>query len=106
MGVVRASSQGRRPCLLDAPGDLGGGGSLAHAAQLLIGHRRNFDMQIDPVEQRTTDLAQVSLDDRTRAATLMRGVAEKSTRTPVQLTTAAISGLILMSDRSVTTSAN
>jgi len=57
------------------------------AAQFLIGNRGHFDVQVDSVEKRATDLTQVSLDNSTSAAAFARGVAKKSTGAPVQTAT-------------------
>ena len=60
------------------------------AAQLLIRHRRHFDMDIDAIQQRSADLAEIALDDGGRAPALSRRVPVKSTRAPVQTTTATM----------------
>ena len=45
-------------------------------------------MDIDAVEQRAADLAQVALDHAGRAAALAAGVAVETALAPVQITTA------------------
>ncbi len=74
----------------------GGFDALAHglarsavsvAAHFLVRHGGHFDVQVDAVQQRPADLAEVALDDRRRAAALARGVAEKPARTSVQVAT-------------------
>ena len=52
--------------------------------QFFVRHGGNFDMQIDTVEQRPAQLAQVPLDDRAGAAAFARGVAEEAARAGVQ----------------------
>ena len=67
--------------------DFGGGNSVILASQLLVRHGRDLDVQIDTVEQRTADLAEVTLDDAAGATALPRGIAEKSAGAPVQVRT-------------------
>ena len=45
------------------------------ASQLLIRNSGHLDVDVDPVEQRAADLAEVLLDLPGRAAALSRGVA-------------------------------
>jgi hypothetical protein len=77
LGVVEAA----RP--LDGAGALhhraNVGGRLAGigGAHLFIGHGGDFQVNIDAVEQRSADLAQIALDHAGRAAALARGVAIK-----------------------------
>src|ERR1039457_1187173 len=54
------------------------GHSVILAPQLLVRHRRYFDVQVDAVEQRAAHLAQVALDDGAGAAALSGGVGKKS----------------------------
>jgi hypothetical protein len=44
-------------------------------------------VQIDPVEQWTTDFSQVPLNNPACASAFARGIAEKSARAPVQVAT-------------------
>ena len=53
------------------------------AAQVFIRYGRNFDVEIDAIEQGAADPAQVTLDDRTRAAAFARRVREESAGTCV-----------------------
>jgi hypothetical protein len=71
-------------CLRHALADLGRRFSRAGSAQLFVGHGRHLDVDIDAVEQRPADLAQVALDDPRRATALARRIAEKAARAPVQ----------------------
>ena len=45
------------------------------AAEFLVRHRRDFDVQVDAVQQRSADLGKVLLDLRAGAAALAGGVA-------------------------------
>ena len=67
--------------------DLGRGNAVVLAAQLLVGYPRNFDMDVDAVQQRSSNLTQVALNDARRTAALARSVAVESTRAPVQIAT-------------------
>ena len=58
------------------------------AAHLLVGHGGHFDVQVDAVQRRPADLAQVTLDDAAGATAFVGRVAEVTTRTPVQVSTA------------------
>ena len=53
------------------------------AAQLLILHGRNLDVDVDAVEQRPGDLRDVALDHRRRAHALARLVVEIAARTRI-----------------------
>jgi len=57
------------------------------AAQFLIGYGRNFDMQIDAIEQRPADLAEIALNGATGASTVASWIPEKSATAPVQIAT-------------------
>lgn len=50
------------------------------AAQFFVGDGRDFDVEIDAVEQGAGDLAEVALDDRWRATAFFGGIAEKAAR--------------------------
>jgi hypothetical protein len=45
-------------------------------------------VQVDAIEQRPTDFAEVALDDPAGATAFVRRIAEITTRTPVRITTA------------------
>lgn len=68
------------------------GGRLAAglAAELLVGHGGDFDVEIDTVQQRAADFGQVALDDTGCAAALAGGVAMEAARAPVQISTALV----------------
>ena len=87
MRVVKSAGMLDDARSLDFGGDVRRGHAFILATQLLIGNRGNFDMQIDPVEQRSADLGQVALDDPAGTAAFARGIAEIAARTPVQFTT-------------------
>jgi hypothetical protein len=42
------------------------------AAQFFVRYGRHFDVQVDPIKQRSADFAQIALDDRARAAAFTR----------------------------------
>ena len=44
-------------------------------------------MQVDAVQQRPADLAEVALDDAAGAAAFVRRIAKVTARTPVQIST-------------------
>ncbi len=74
-----------RPALLlhgagadDPLPNLGGAGAVAVAAQLQIRQRGHFDVQIDTIEQRPADLAQIALDDATGTTAFSGGIAKIS----------------------------
>lgn len=56
----------------------GAGSSAFFTAQFLVRDRGNFDVKIDAVEQRSADLAQITLDLRRRTPAFTRGVAVES----------------------------
>jgi len=71
---------------------LGGGGTLVLAAQFLVRNRRHLDMEIDTVEQRPADFAQVPLNDCASAAAFACRVRIKSAWTSVQVTVVQLRG--------------
>jgi hypothetical protein len=83
VGVIVAASLLDRPRGTDAIAHLGGRNTAILSTQLLIRHGGHFDVQIDAVQQRAAELAQIALDNGAGAAALMRGVAVKSTRAGV-----------------------
>ena len=64
----------------------GRGNAGVLGAKLLKWHGGHFDMQIDPVQQRTADLAEVALDDPAGAAALAAGVAVVAARASMRMT--------------------
>jgi hypothetical protein len=64
--------------------------AVALAAELLIRHGRNFNVQIDTIEQRSADLGEIALDDAGRAAAFARDITVETARTPVQVSTARL----------------
>jgi hypothetical protein len=87
MGVIKAPRLLDRAHPFDARPDFRRGNSVILASQFLIRHRRDLDVQIDTIEQRTADLSEVTLDDPAGAMALPRRIAEKSARAPVQSST-------------------
>jgi hypothetical protein len=81
--------------LLHALANVGRRFARAIAAQLLVWNRGNFDVNVDTVEQRPADLAQVPLDDAGRTAAFARGIAKESARSPVQISTVLLTGFIV-----------
>src|SRR5687768_5122265 len=71
-----------------AVADLGGGDAFAGSTQLLIRHGGHLDVQIDAIEQRPADLAEVLLDLRTGAAAFARRIAVIPAAAPVHVATA------------------
>jgi hypothetical protein len=67
----------------NAVAHLRGGDAVAGAAQFLIRYRGDLDVQIDAVEERTAQLALVTLDDGARAAAFPGGVAVMAARAGV-----------------------
>jgi hypothetical protein len=63
---------------LNAPADLRGRLAGPAIRQFLVVDARDFDVNVDPVEQGTTDPFLVSVDDLTRAATLTHWISSKS----------------------------
>jgi len=61
-----------------------GSGPVAAPAQLFVRHSGHFDVQVDPVQQRTADLRQVSLNDRSRAPAFPRRIAKIAARTSLR----------------------
>lgn len=57
--------------------------AVALAAELLVRHGGNFDVQIDPIQQRSADFSEVALDDAGRAAAFARNVAVEPARVRV-----------------------
>jgi hypothetical protein len=76
------------PSLFYAPANVSRRLAHAIAAQLLIRNGRNFDVNVDTIEQRPADLAQVPLDDAGRTAAFARSIAKEAARAPVQISTA------------------
>jgi hypothetical protein len=62
--------------------------SIVFVPQLPKRNCRHFDVQIDPIEERPTELAQVTLDHGRRTPAFSRGVNEKTAHAPVQVSTA------------------
>lgn len=87
VGVVKAPDELKGANPFHSRADLRRGSAVILPAQFLIRDRWNFDVQIDPIEQGAADFSEITLDDPARAAALPGRIAEKSARTPVQLTT-------------------
>jgi hypothetical protein len=53
------------------------GGRLRHfpCAQFFVGYGRDFDLNIDAVQQRSADFSQIALNDGGGAAAFARGIA-------------------------------
>ena len=66
---------------------LGGCGAGLLPAHLLVSHGRHFDVQVDAIEQRPADFAEVALNDAAGATAFVRRIAKISTWTPVQIST-------------------
>ena len=62
--------------------------AVALTAELLVGHGRNFDVQIDAIQQRAADLGEITLDDAGSAAAFPRNIAVEAARTTVQVSIA------------------
>jgi hypothetical protein len=86
-GVVLTARllQGAGP--FDAGANFRGGFRHRVAAQLLERHRGHFHVDIDAVQERAADLAEIALNDGRGATALARGVAVEPARAPVQITT-------------------
>src|SRR6185437_13834019 len=63
----------------DATANLGGAFGSRSAAQFLILDRRNFDVNVNAIEQRAGDLGHIALNHGWRAETLARFVIKKTT---------------------------
>ena len=92
MGIVKSAGLLYAAGLFHAGANLRRGGDDSLTAQLLEGDGRDFDMDIDTVEQRwqersepsrPADFIQVLLDLPGCAAALSRGIAQKSAVTCV-----------------------
>src|ERR1035437_7548001 len=86
MRVVEATLVLDRPRLLDALAHLRRGDAAVYGPHFLVRHRGYFDLQVNPVEQRPTDLAQVPLNLRWCASAFTRGIAEEATPARVKRT--------------------
>ena len=64
----------------DASADARGAFDFAVAAQFFVFHRRDFDVDVDAVEQRARNFRDVALNLRGRAVAFARGIAEESAR--------------------------
>jgi hypothetical protein len=69
--------------------------AIAFAAELFVGDGRNFDVQINAIEQRSADLCEIALDDAGRTAALARDITVEAARTPVQISTAPLTAFIV-----------
>src|SRR4029077_20404276 len=87
-GIIVAARLLHRPGASDSRTDRRRGFRRRVAAQLLIRNRRNFDVDIDAVQQGPADLPQVLLNLAGRATALARGIAEEPALARVQITTA------------------
>ena len=87
-GVGRAAGLLHGAGQEDALADGRRGFGLCFAAKLLKRHSGHFHLDIDAVEQRAADLAEVLLDLGGRAAAFARGVAIEAAAAPVQISTA------------------
>ena len=85
--VVEAAPPLFFPRGLDPLSEVVGAGSRIGPAKIFVRHGRNFDVQVDPVEHRPTDLGQIPLDDPRRTPALPRRVPVEPARTSVQIVT-------------------
>jgi hypothetical protein len=92
VGVIVAASLLNLPRRADTIAHLGGRNAAILTAQLLVSDGGHLDVQIDAVQQRAAELAQIALNDGAGAPALVRGIAVKSARASVQITTATLSG--------------
>ncbi len=75
---------------LDAITHGGAGDAVVAATKFFIGDGRDFDMEVDSVEQGAADLAEIALNDGAGAAALTGGVAIEAAGAAVQISTATI----------------
>ncbi len=68
--------------------------AVALAAELFVGNRRDFDVEVDAVEERPADFGQITLNNAWSAAAFPGDVTVKSARTPVQVSTAHLTACI------------
>jgi hypothetical protein len=59
--------------------------ALLLLGQFFVFHGRNLDVQIDPVEQRTGDAREVTLDQGRRAIAFVQGISVKTARVWIQI---------------------
>ena len=82
-GIVKAARVLKRSRPLHAGADVGGRFGRRAVTQLLEWHRRHFHVDIDAIQQRPRDLAEVALNDGRRAPALASGIAVEPARAPV-----------------------
>jgi hypothetical protein len=87
LGVIEAPLLLHLSCRCDPLAHLRRGRTGILAAQFLVRDSGDFDMQIDPIEQRPADLAQVARDDGPGAAAIVSSGSIETARTPVQIST-------------------
>jgi hypothetical protein len=76
VGIVEATPLLDRSSLLDAAADLRRRDPAICGAHLLVGYRRHLDVQVDAVEKRSADRAQLPLDLRSRTTAFSGGVSQ------------------------------
>ena len=86
MCIVEAALPLCKPARLNSLPYLGRGDAIALSPHLLVGDRY-FNVQVDAVEERSADLAEILLDLCPGTAAFARAVAVESTAATVQLST-------------------
>jgi hypothetical protein len=74
--------------LIDPAAHIRGTFGVGISAQFFERNRRNFDVDIDAVQQGAADFSEVLLNLSGRAAALARGIAVEAAFAPVQISTA------------------
>jgi hypothetical protein len=86
--VIETAHGLRRAGAIDTFAHLGRRHAVPAAAQLLVRHGGDFNVQVDAVQQRSGNLAEIALDDGARRTALARRIAVITAGTPVQIATA------------------
>jgi hypothetical protein len=68
LSIVKAARLLTRPGALNSCTNVGRAFPLVFSAQLAVRHRRDFDVKIDPVEQRPADSAEIALNQSARTS--------------------------------------
>jgi hypothetical protein len=84
-GVIKATRLLNGSGALNTCADFSRTHPVTLAAQLLKRHRWHFNVQVDAVEQRPANLAQIPLDDPARTAAFACRIGKMTARTSVQI---------------------